>query len=82
MPENPRLRGFLIHFVIFLVVVTGLAILNLTRNPDHLWFLWVLGGWGIGVLAHGIVAYRRSRMDEAAGKTAKNKAAKKTSKKG
>ncbi len=76
MPKNPRLRGFLIHFVIFLVVVTGLAILNITRNPDNLWFLWVLGGWGIGVLAHGIVAYRRSKLDEAAG-TAANKTSKK-----
>ncbi|ODA67891.1 hypothetical protein A7A08_01058 [Methyloligella halotolerans] len=78
MPENPRLRGFFIHLGVFLVVVTGLAVLNLVRNPDHLWFPWVIAGWGVGVIAHGIVAYRRAREDESAGKKTAKKPARKS----
>ena len=48
------MRGFLIHFGIFVVVVGALAALNLYRNPDRTWFIWVLAGWGIGVAAHDL----------------------------
>lgn len=44
--------GFFIHFAVYALVVGGLAILNFTRNPQHLWILWVAGGWGLGVLFH------------------------------
>jgi predicted membrane channel-forming protein YqfA (hemolysin III family) len=54
MKKDPALRAFLIHLGIFVVVVGALAALNLYRKPDHLWFIWVLAGWGIGVAAHGL----------------------------
>ncbi len=40
--------GFWIHLACYIIVVSGLAILNYQRNPDNLWVLWVAGGWGIG----------------------------------
>jgi len=52
--ENRAQLGFWIHFAAYVIVISGLAALNLTRNPDKLWFLWVLGGWGIGVAAHAL----------------------------
>lgn len=55
-PEE-RQRRFYIHFAIYAVVVGSLAAMNLTRNPDHLWFHWVAMGWGIGVVAHGARAF-------------------------
>ena len=55
MREDQALRGFLIHLGIYVVVVGALAALNLYRHPEHLWFIWVLLGWGIGVAAHGLV---------------------------
>lgn len=55
--ENRVLTGFWIHFGVFCAVVTGLGIMNYTRNPDNLWFLWVLGGWGIGVTAHAAAVF-------------------------
>lgn len=64
MPRTFPPRGLIIHFAAYCVVIIGLAILNIVRNPENLWFLWVLGGWGIGVLAHGIAAYRRCRREE------------------
>ena len=48
---DPAMRGFIIHLCIFVVVVGGLAALNLYRHPDHIWFIWVLAGWGIGLAA-------------------------------
>jgi len=54
MEKDHALRAFLIHLGVFVVVVGALAALNLYRRPDHLWFIWVLAGWGIGVAAHGL----------------------------
>jgi hypothetical protein len=48
------MRGFVIHLCVFVVVVGVLAALNLYRHPDHIWFIWVLAGWGIGVAAHDL----------------------------
>src|SRR5215510_4267962 len=48
------MRGFVIHLGIFMVVVGLLAAINLYRRPDHIWFIWVLGGWGIGTAAHDL----------------------------
>ena len=53
-------RGFLIHLLVYVVVVSGLAALNLIINPTHLWFLWVLLAWGIALAAHDIALLIRS----------------------
>jgi 2TM domain-containing protein len=54
MGKDRAMRGFLIHFGIFVGVVGLLAAINLFRNPQHLWFIWVLAGWGIGLAAHDL----------------------------
>jgi len=51
MRQDHPMRAFLIHLGIYVLVVGLLAALNLYRHPDHLWFIWVLLGWGIGVAA-------------------------------
>ena len=48
-----RKKGFFIHLTQYVIVITGLTILNLTVSPHHLWFFWPALGWGIGLLAHG-----------------------------
>jgi hypothetical protein len=56
-------RGFLIHIVVYAVVVGALAILNYQQNPDSHWSVWVAGGWGIGVLCHAAAFFlNRDRM--------------------
>lgn len=46
------IRRFHAHLVVYVVVVTALAVINLRRSPEYLWFIWPLAGWGIGVLCH------------------------------
>lgn len=52
-----KLKGFWIHLGVYLIVNACLAALNLVKEPDKLWFHWVLIGWGIGVLAHGFLTF-------------------------
>ena len=55
------LKGFYIHLSVFVLVMAGLAVINLLTGPPW-WMLWALFGWGIGVLAHGLaVSARTSR---------------------
>jgi hypothetical protein len=56
------MRGFLIHLTVFIVVIVGLAALNLIRNPAHPWFLWVLCAWGIALAVHDLVLLLKSRQ--------------------
>ncbi|MFP4169982.1 MAG: 2TM domain-containing protein [Methanomassiliicoccales archaeon] len=48
--------GFYTHFGVYLAVNAFLALIwYLTSGPDSFpWFVFVLFGWGIGVVAHGI----------------------------
>jgi hypothetical protein len=55
------MRGFLVHLTIFVVVIVGLAALNLIRNPAHPWFIWVLFGWGIALAIHDVLLLIKSR---------------------
>ncbi len=54
--RDPKL-GFFIHLGVYVVVNAGLAALNLINNPNHLWFYWVLLGWGAGILLHAFLAF-------------------------
>jgi hypothetical protein len=61
--------GFRIHVLIYVLVNAGLVVLNLLTSPDHLWFIWPMLGWGIGLLGHGLGVYAigshsRERMIE------------------
>jgi hypothetical protein len=58
---EPPMRGFLVHLTIFVVVIVGLAALNLIRNPAHPWFIWVLFGWGIALAIHDVLLLIKSR---------------------
>jgi len=49
--------GFYRHAMIYVVVNVLLAALNFLKNPAHLWFQWVIFGWGIGLFAHGLNVY-------------------------
>ena len=46
--------AFYRHAMIYAVVNVLLAGLNLLKNPHHIWFPWVILGWGIGLFAHAL----------------------------
>ena len=54
MEEIKKFYGNLTSFVI---VVFGLAVLNLATSPDSLWLLYPAIGWGIGVAVHGLSVF-------------------------
>jgi hypothetical protein len=55
------LKGFYVHLFVFAMVLAGLAIVNLTTGGPW-WVLWVLLGWGIGILAHAMTVLGRSSV--------------------
>ena len=48
------IKGFYAHLFTFAIIMTGLAGVNLLLIPGYPWVLWVLLGWGIGLLSHGL----------------------------
>ena len=53
------IKGFYIHFFIFALVMLGLVAINFAVG-GRWWALWVLLGWGIGVLAHALTVFGRT----------------------
>lgn len=51
------IKGFYGHLTSYIVVITGIAILNLVTSRQHLWFLYPAMGWGIGVIVHGMSVF-------------------------
>lgn len=51
------LKGFYGNLSSYIIVNTGLLILNLVTSPNHLWFFYPLMGWGIGVAIHGMSVF-------------------------
>lgn len=54
-----RKKEFFIHLIQFAIFMPIIAAINLLTSPGHLWFLWVLFGWGAGVLMHGLSVWQR-----------------------
>ena len=48
---SERKRGFRIHSIVFVLKMVLLAGINLWTGAPY-WVLYVLVGWGIGILAH------------------------------
>jgi 2TM domain len=53
------IKGFYIHLAVFVLVIAGLAVVNLVTGKPW-WVLWVVLGWGIGVLGHAVGVYGRT----------------------
>lgn len=51
------LKAFCGNLASYLIVNTGLIILNMITTPEHWWFLYPLLGWGIGVAVHAMQVF-------------------------
>lgn len=54
-----EIRGFYGNLTSYIVVITGLAILNITTSPSHLWFFYPAIGWGLGLVAHWMSVFNK-----------------------
>lgn len=55
-PNDPAAvrQQFRQHLRSYILVISGLLLLNLVTSPHYLWFIWPLFGWGIGIVSHGL----------------------------
>jgi hypothetical protein len=59
-------RDFRRHVLVYVVVNGFLVLIWLLTSPGgYFWPIWVLGGWGIGLVFHGYDAYVRRPITEA-----------------
>jgi len=54
-------KGFYIHFAVYIVVNILLVIIWAVTGAGFPWFVFPLGGWGIGVLFHFLGVFVFSR---------------------
>ena len=52
-----EIKGFYANLFSYVIIITVLAILNLSTSPEHWWFLYPAMGWGLGVAAHGMSVF-------------------------
>ena len=52
-----KIKSFYLHLGQYVVVVGGLAVVNLLTSPQYWWVAWVAFGWGSGVLFHGLQVF-------------------------
>jgi hypothetical protein len=51
------LRGFYVHVAIYVVVISGIALINWVVSPGTWWVIWPMVGWGIGLGAHAVSVF-------------------------
>jgi len=54
-------KGFYTHFAIYLAINTMLVIIWVVTGAGFPWFVFPLGGWGIGILFHFLGVFVFSR---------------------
>jgi hypothetical protein len=57
-------RTFYLHLSIYLAVNLMLIVIWALAGGGFPWFLFVLMGWGIGIVAHGASAFLLSHPDD------------------
>ena len=56
-----HIKGFYIHLIVYVLVNSGLLLLDLLISPGTFWFYWPLLGWGIGLAAHAMAVFGAGR---------------------
>ncbi|OQR57162.1 2TM domain-containing protein [Bacillus sp. CDB3] len=52
-----NLKAFYIHLTVYILVNLMLFFINISSDASKLWFLYPLGGWGIGIVIHGLTTF-------------------------
>jgi hypothetical protein len=51
------LKGFYIHFAVYVCVIAMLAVIDVADDSSGWWFYWPMLGWGIAVAIHAAVVF-------------------------
>lgn len=54
-------KKFFKELSVFVPVAIGMLFLNLSSSPNHIWFLWAIGPWGLTLFARGIAIALKSK---------------------
>jgi hypothetical protein len=49
--------GFLRHLLVYVLVNVVILVVNFVTSSDLLWFVLVLGAWGVVLLAHFLIVF-------------------------
>jgi hypothetical protein len=60
--RTEQLRTFYMHVASFVLVNIFLFIVDLITSPHTWWFYWVVLTWGIGLAAHAVNVFGRTRV--------------------
>jgi transcriptional regulator with XRE-family HTH domain len=52
-----KLKGFYFSLMLYGMIISFLAIVNLLTYRHYLWFFWPALGWGFGLLIYGLVVF-------------------------
>ncbi|MFD2445307.1 2TM domain-containing protein [Bacillus sp. CGMCC 1.16607] len=52
-----NLKAFYIHLTVYVLVNIMLFVINLSSDAGNWWFIYPLGGWGIGLLVHAVTTF-------------------------
>jgi len=61
--RDKAINGFYTHFIVFLSVIAGLALINLVSG-DRFWIQWIVLGWGVGIAFHAFMIFVRRPQQE------------------
>lgn len=57
LQQVKEIKGFYTHLIQFVVIVSALGLINHMTSPGHYWIVWVIIGWGAGIIAHGLSVF-------------------------
>jgi two-component system, LytTR family, sensor kinase len=52
-----EIKSFYGNLISYCIIIPFLTIINLITNPDNIWFIFPMLGWGIGLAAHGMSVF-------------------------
>ena len=50
-------KGFYVHLVTYVIVISGLFVINALTGHGRWWFVWPAIGWGIGLTIHALSTF-------------------------
>ena len=56
LSQSAKRLGLYIHAAGFVIGMAVVAVVNLLTGPPY-WVLWVLLGWSIGLVSHGLCVF-------------------------